>query len=97
VIVGVKYCGGCRTGFCRKVEVDRVKADVRSAIGTDAQIVSFRQSEPGIRCDILLVVCGCMTRCLDLSGYVFDNAVFIDAAGGGLLAAKNIVNYLKEE
>jgi hypothetical protein len=59
--IGVKYCGGCNPEYDR---VSLVK-DIEKRLKNDAQFVSWQSED----IDLLLVVCGCRTACVDLSPF----------------------------
>ena len=83
--VGIKYCGGCRAGYERPVETARVVG----ALNTLDRYV-FEHARPGVPYDVLLLAAGCATACPSLSSYIYERAVTITAAGGGIKAAEEI-------
>ena len=76
VRVGVKYCGGCREQYGRKAAFE--KARERVADGT----VEFLKAEDGGVYDALLVLCGCPSRCADISGYRAGEVIMVDSKEG---------------
>ena len=77
---GIKYCGGCRASFDRKAEAARVISEAEgSAAGGESPV--FEYAEEGGYYDVLLVVCGCRSRCPDISAYRYGRVVYIDEAG----------------
>ena len=81
MLVGIKYCGGCRASFDRIAEAERVIEAVSGSGGADIQSPVFIHAEEGERYDVLLVVCGCRTRCPDIGAYSAESIVYIDSAG----------------
>jgi len=86
VLVGIKYCGGCRASYDRKAEADQAVKDLR-----------FEIAETGVSYDVILAVCGCRSLCADLSPYKTEKVVFISEEGGGAKAAEEIVGYREEK
>jgi len=82
VRAGVKYCGGCRASYDRKAEAELAE---KAAPG-----VSFSGAVEGGRYDALLAVCGCGSRCADLSPYDADRIIYISEPGGAAEAAEAI-------
>ena len=67
----VKYCGGCNPHYDREQAVREIEARigkklVRACVGETY--------------DVLYVVCGCPSRCADISGLCADRIVMIDTA-----------------
>ncbi|MDR3365075.1 MAG: hypothetical protein LBS91_09080 [Clostridiales Family XIII bacterium] len=95
--VGVKYCGGCRSGYGRKAEAARAEAAARAACEAAGR-VSFSAAEKGGGYGALLVVCGCKARCADISQYgAGGRTVYIDHEGGHQEAAGALALLAKEE
>ena len=67
-VIGVKFCGGCRALFDRKAEYERIKA------GLSGQ-AEFETVKDGGKYDSLLVICGCPSRCADISKYHTDGKI----------------------
>jgi len=84
--IGIKYCGGCRAGYERTREVTLVK----QALEPSGRYI-FEHAAPDSDYDFLLVAAGCGTACPDLSPYTYKRVVTITAAGGGAVAADEIV------
>ncbi|MDR3295325.1 MAG: hypothetical protein LBT26_05810 [Clostridiales Family XIII bacterium] len=58
----VKFCGGCNPRYDRRQAYEAIKERL-------AGEVRFEFAEDGKRCDMLLYMAGCMSRCTDLRGY----------------------------
>jgi len=86
-LVGIKYCGGCRTFFDRKVEVERTVDAV--------QDVSFQNAADYGSYDALLVVCGCNSLCADVSKYNAGKIIYICEEGGAVNAARILASLKK--
>ena len=84
MLVGIKYCGGCRASFDRKAEAERIAAAYGSedAERQGPAFAQFVQAKAGERYDALLVLCGCRSRCPDIGAYDFGRAVYIDEKEG---------------
>lgn len=80
--VGIKYCGGCRSAYDRKAEAERVMAA--------APDIVFESAVPGRHYDAVLAVCGCRSRCADVSVFTADRIVYISEEGGAAAAAQEI-------
>ena len=59
MVFGVKYCGGCNPRYDRTAFFDTVKKRCPEA--------EFQYVQPEVISDHLLVVCGCPSRCADIS------------------------------
>jgi hypothetical protein len=59
--IGVKYCGGCNPLYDRVALVKRMER----ALDREAEFVSFQ----GGNLDLILLVCGCETACVDMSAF----------------------------
>ena len=57
--VGVRYCGGCNPRYDRVALVRR--------IGDFFPEAEFVTAQPGVKYQAVLVVCGCLARCADVS------------------------------
>ena len=57
--VGVRYCGGCNPRYDRVALVRR--------IGDFFPEAEFVTAQPGVKYPAVLVVCGCLARCADVS------------------------------
>ncbi|MDR3304652.1 MAG: hypothetical protein LBS85_01270 [Clostridiales Family XIII bacterium] len=91
MVVGIKYCGGCRAAFRQREEAE---AAVRAAESFAAD-VRFVPAEEGGVYDALLIVCGCRTSCPDLSPYQYPGkAVYLNEEGGAMEAAKELFNHI---
>ena len=55
--IGVKYCGGCNPSYDRVALVKRMERD----LSNEAEFVSF-EAHP---LDLIMVVCGCETACVE--------------------------------
>jgi len=56
-VVGLRYCGGCNPRYDRVAAVERLRAQLPK--------VGLCPAAPGQ--GIVLVVCGCLVRCADVS------------------------------
>jgi len=59
--IGVKYCGGCRAQYNRVKAVERIKrclGDLIAVVTPDEEDI-----------DLVLVVVGCETACVDMSSF----------------------------
>jgi len=83
LLAGVKYCGGCRAAFDRKAEAEKISEAA-------AEGMVFEAAEEDRQYDTLLVVCGCPSRCANVSPYKAENIVYISEEGGAAEAAKEI-------
>ena len=59
MVFAVKYCGGCNPRYNRTVFFDTVKKRCPEA--------EFQYVQPEVIYDHLLVICGCPSRCADIS------------------------------
>ena len=66
-------------------EAERTIAELR---GSD---VKFENAVEGISYDVLLAVCGCLSRCLDVSQFNTEKIVYIYEEGGAAAAAERII------
>jgi len=55
--IGVKYCGGCNPSYDRVALVKRME----KTLVKKAEFISFQEENV----DLVLVVCGCETGCVD--------------------------------
>ena len=81
MLVGIKYCGGCRAAYDRGAETKNVIAAAEGEEGPDGQSYEFEYAKEGVHYDTLLVVCGCRTRCPNIRTYDYGHAVYLDEAG----------------
>jgi len=88
VRAGIKYCGGCRASFDRKAEAESVMQA--------APDVSFSDAADGAHYDILISVCGCSSRCADISPYSADKIIYIYEAGAAGEAAEAITATMED-
>lgn len=58
--VGIRYCGGCNSRYDRVAVVERLKRFFPEA--------DFVSAQSGTAYPAVLVVCGCASRCADVSG-----------------------------
>ena len=85
-VVGVKFCGGCREQYDRKAEFEKMKA------GLAGVPVEFEPVKDGEEYDSLLVICGCPSRCADISRYKTDGDIItIDSKEGMNCLLKNFI------
>ena len=81
--VGVKYCGGCREQYDRKAAFEELQAGIE---GSEAEFVPARD---GGDYDELLVICGCPSKCADISKYKAQEIVMVDSKEGMNCLLKN--------
>ncbi len=67
--LAVKYCGGCHCGYDRTVYVKKIEAFLGE---------SLRSPNEADHYDIVFVVCGCPSRCADVSAIHADKLIMID-------------------
>ena len=67
----VKYCGGCNPRYDRERAVQEIEARI-------GEKLAYARSDESY--DVLYVVCGCPSRCADISGLRADRIVMIDTA-----------------
>lgn len=60
MLVGIKYCGGCNSGYDRVRFVERLKAKLPK--------IDFCSIEKNKRVDYMIVVCGCPKVCANTEG-----------------------------
>ncbi len=70
MIVAVKYCGGCNPRFNRSEIVRMINRDF-----SGAEIV-YSAPEP-VSADLLLIICGCSSRCISAAAMAADCEVFV--------------------
>ena len=71
--IGVKYCGGCREQFARK----NTSVSIQEKFSESQAI--FEKAEDGGSYDALMVVCGCPSRCADISKYSAKETIMLDS------------------
>jgi hypothetical protein len=59
--IGVKYCGGCNPDYDRVALIKQIQERLKDK----ADFVSWEREDM----DIVLVVCGCSTSCVDLGPF----------------------------
>jgi 4-hydroxybutyrate CoA-transferase len=69
VCVGVKYCGGCNSGYDRRAAYGKIRDDVESFAEKNDKEICFEAATEGILYDVLLVVSGCANRCASIRQY----------------------------
>ena len=74
--VGVKYCGGCREQYDRKAGFEEFREKVPDGAA------EFVRAEDGGEYDVLLVLCGCPSRCAGITEYHAEEIVFVDSKEG---------------
>jgi len=84
VLVGIKYCGGCKAFFDRKIEAERTVAAFQDG--------TFKNAADGESYDALLVICGCNSLCAEVSRYNTDKIIYICEAGGSTEAVKALAS-----
>ena len=94
MLVGVKYCGGCRAAFDRKAEACST-INIVSEMAAVTQNVSYAAAVTGEAYDVLLVVCGCRSRCPDIGQYSAGMVIYIDEAAGAARAGKDLASLVK--
>ena len=86
MLVGIKFCGGCRAAYDRKAEASAAI----SAVNEMNKDILFVPSPGDEDLDALLVVCGCRSRCVDISPYNTGKLVYINGAGDAAEAAASL-------
>lgn len=76
----VKYCGGCNPRYDRKRAVQEIEAHIGK------ELVPAHTGEVY---EALYVVCGCPSRCADISGLQADRIVMIDTGDVSSLHEQN--------
>ena len=66
-VVGVKFCGGC------KEEYDRIGAWTQ--LKEMCPEISFTPAVKGMTYDLVLVICGCFSKCPNVSGLIGRNGL----------------------
>ena len=69
MICGVKYCGGCNSRYNRNAFLERVKNTC-----TD---VEFQYVQPESVYHHLLVICGCPSKCADISKILINGNIYM--------------------
>lgn len=69
MICGVKYCGGCNSRYNRTAFLERVKNTC-----TD---VEFQYVQPESVYHHLLVICGCPSKCADISKILINGNIYM--------------------
>lgn len=59
--VGVKFCGGCNPRYDRRSVLNRLLEDCPA--------LCWSYAKPEEAYDVLLVLCGCPSRCADVSAF----------------------------
>lgn len=59
--IGVKYCGGCNPQFQRSNAFKIIENSLKNAV--------FQYYSPKDSYDIILVIFGCASQCIDLTAY----------------------------
>lgn len=72
--IGIKYCGGCRSGYDRAAAADQIRAACPEH--------RFSFAIPGESYDLLLVICGCTARCANLSALNYRRICMLDGPKG---------------
>jgi len=88
-LIGVKYCGGCREQYDRKAGFEKIRDEFPGAVA------AFTRAEDGGVYDVLLVVCGCPSRCADISRYRAGGTLTVDSLDGCLRAPEELYGMLK--
>lgn len=71
MLIGIKYCGGCNSKF------DRVKFVEAATNKYDNHKYEYAVKEK--KYDLLLLICGCDSRCVDVGEYMYDKIVTISS------------------
>ncbi len=77
---GIKYCGGCNPKYDRAGMVRRLTA-------TGDKTYTVETAREGKDYDVLVVICGCSSRCADYSRLKHKGAVIIIAREDDFSAA----------
>ena len=84
--MGLKYCGGCNPVFDRIELVERIKNELEGVV----EFVS--PHEPGV--EIVLVVEGCATACVDLDEFKDRKILMIKDPGAAQLVLGRLISLL---
>jgi predicted SnoaL-like aldol condensation-catalyzing enzyme len=68
MVFGVKYCGGCNARYNRTAFFDRLKKQCPE--------IEFQYVRPKVVYDHLLVICGCPSKCADISDIQVTGDIF---------------------
>lgn len=66
---GVKFCGGCQSEFDRPAALRIIEKTLGEKI---------RPAVQGKTYDEIYVICGCSTRCADVSGLSAGRLIYVD-------------------
>lgn len=66
MLIGVKFCGGCREGYVRKDAFEILQDHFRDR-------VEFEYAKEGGKYDALLLMSGCTNRCASIDQYEYDD------------------------
>ncbi|MEJ2023515.1 MAG: hypothetical protein P8Y00_00570 [Deltaproteobacteria bacterium] len=80
--IGVKYCGGCNPSYDRVALVKRMERD----LSDEAEFFPFEARA----LDLILVVCGCETACVETSRFKGIPVRVIEGALDGEAVAEKI-------
>ena len=69
MICGVKYCGGCNSRYNRTAFLERVK--------NTCPDVEFQYVQPESVYHHLLVICGCQSKCADISKILINGNIYM--------------------
>ena len=72
MLIGVKFCGGCREQYDRKQACKNIKEALA------CEQVEFAEAEKDRSYDALLVISGCPVKCADLVGYETEKIITVD-------------------
>lgn len=86
MVCGVKYCGGCNPRYDRTGFFDAVRQDCRAA--------EFQYVRPEAVYDSLLVICGCPSKCADISAIEVSGKTLIVSDGDELSNTVEAINKL---
>ncbi len=65
----VKYCGGCNPRYDRAAAVKRLEKTLGEKLSA---------ARPGVSYERVFVVCGCMARCADTTGFSAKEFILVD-------------------
>lgn len=71
MIIGIKYCGGCRIEYDRKKIIEELMDDYSS--------ICIKEASEDESYDILMVVNGCRTACAEHGKYSSMEKIFINS------------------
>lgn len=81
--IGIKYCGGCNPRFNRKETINKLDAYFEDII--------FKPINESSWYDIVIVVCGCLTACVNKES-INSNKIFEITPATSLIDIKKFIS-----